>query len=543
MLNHTLILNALCQDLSDLGVVRADVIVGLVRWFSVRSPEYVKRVTAWQLFLCAGTGDPLCGPLLVRAGAAQVWGDGYALSYNHQAIFVVHEIAMIFWKEEVPVEPDWDAYACRMAQSGRPDLSHPIIGKLAEHVRNVLGKAPSWDEMIGRSGTGATADRKDAETRWCFNHRPLGVPPTFYSFSPSDTTSFSTDVVLTARAACVPKNRKSPRIVASEPAAGMFAQLAVMNVLEQRLKCAYGYRVPIRNADIHREFLRRGHNLVTVDLSDASDYISMDLICNVLPPDWVDVLNSCRSQCVRLPDGRLVTLATYAPMGNGYCFRLLSLICAGILATTCKYSWSDFGDDMICHDRDWPGVQEGLLAAGLVINNNKTGKGRFIESCGIELLDGIEITPFKIKKLLQVGALFCDLPAALRAAHVGLRRLSTLLMQGWANRLTRYNRHYQRSEFRCPVWVTSSTQRHVEGYAGMLRWSTQRSDSVIDLVNHKIDVSQYQEFVKTRIHTRPGHRWLASLEEAWLEQQDHCDPFDDVECPDFSALLDLTELV
>jgi hypothetical protein len=198
---------------------------------------------------------------------------------------------------------------------------------------------------------------------------------------------------------------------------------------------------------------------------------------------------------------------------------------------------------MICHNRDWPGVHEGLTAAGLVINENKTGKGRYIESCGIELLDGHEITPFKIKKLLKMGALFCDLPAALRAAHVGLRRLSTLLMEGWVNRPTRYNPNYQRCEFRCPVWVTSSTQRHVEGYAGMLRWSSQRSDSVIDLVHHKIDVSQYQTTVKTRIHTRPGHRWLASLEEAWLEQQDQDGLLDDVECPDFSALLDLTELV
>lgn len=539
MLDHTLILNALYQDLCDLDVVRPDVIVGLMRWFSTQNEDYVKRVTAWQLFLCAGTGDPLCGPLLVRAKAAQVWGTGYSLTYDHDAIFVVHEIAMIFWKEEIPVSPDWDAYACRMAQSGRPDLSHPIIGKLTKHIRTVLGEAPSWDEMIGRSGTGATADRKDAASRWCFTHRPMGLPTAFYSFSPKDDTPFTTDVILTARAACVPKNRKSPRIVASEPAAAIFAQLAVMSILEDRLKAAYGYRVPIRNADIHRDFLRRGHNLVTVDLSDASDYISMDLICNVLPPDWVDVLNACRSQCVRLPDGRQVALATYSPMGNGFCFRLLSLICAGLLAVTCKNRWSDFGDDMICHDEDWPAVQMGLLSAGLVINENKTGKGRFIESCGIELLDGVDITPFKIKKLLRVGALYCDVPAALRAAHVRLSRLSSLLMKGWAKLPTRYNRDYQRLEYRCPVWVTSCTKQKVDGYAGMIRWSLQRSDSEIDLIHHRIDISQYQDEVKTRVRARPGHRWLASLEEAWLEQQDPDDPLSETECPELSALLDL----
>lgn len=503
MLDHTLIFRALRSDLVASGALQADVIVGLIRWFHPCTEHYVTRVSEWQKFLCAGTAADLsCGPLLVRAKVASIWGHGFALTGEPAAVAAVHQIALLFWKEEVAVEPDFATFTSRITTSGTPDLDHPIIGKLRLWVHHLLGKAPTWDEIQGFSGSGATADRRNASSRWVFNARPLGIPSAFYSFNAHDDTQFSTDIISTARAAAVPKNRKSARIVASEPSASMFAQLGIMDAMDRRLRLL-GSKVPLHDADIHRKFMvSRWRTLATLDLSDASDYISMDLANYILPADWADLCNACRSQAVRLPDGTVHRLATYAPMGNGFCFRLLSIVCAGLLAVTCRERWSDFGDDMICHRADAPFVKMGLEAAGLVLNEAKSCYSDYLETCGIELYRGYNITPFKLKRLLVFKGAYCDLAAARRAASFGLSDVARVVANT-GSLPVRYNRDFQRLEYRCPVWVTRTREVTVNGWPGMLRWHSQRG-------------TEYRTEVATLSRTQPGYRWCASFEEASL---------------------------
>lgn len=512
MLNHTLIFTALRHDLVASGALQADVIVGLIRWFHPLGAEYVTRVSEWQAFLCGGTAMGLrVGPLLVRAKIAQEQHGIFFLTGEPVRVAAVHQIAMIFWKEEAIVEPDWQGFAQRVTTSGRPDLSHPIIGKLAAWLSQVMGKAPTWDEIEGVSGTGATADRRNASSRWVFDHIPLGVPCSLYRFSARDTTKGNTDVVLTARAAAVPKNRKSCRIVASEPSAALFAQLGLRKAMDKVLD-KLRYKIPIRNADIHRNFLKRmsmardiHKRATTIDLSDASDYISMDLANSVLPPDWAALCNACRSQAVRLPDGSVHTLATFAPMGNGFCFRTLSLICAGIMAVTCRDPWSDFGDDMIVSDRDHRFTLMGLEACGLRVNMTKTCTSDYVESCGLELYRGKDITPLKLKRVLTFKNRYQDFVAAARAAAHGLDEVASLLAE-IGSLPTRYNRRYQRCEYRCPVWTSMHLDVKVDGWPGLMRWRSQRG-------------MQYREVVHVESRTRPGFRWLADSELTYLAKE------------------------
>lgn len=503
MLDHTLIFRALRSDLVASGALQTDIIVGLIRWFDPRQEAYVARVTEWQKFLCAGTAmDLSCGPLLVRAKVACVWSNGFALIGEPARVAAVHQIACLFWKEEVAVEPDFASFASRITTSGTPDLEHPVMVKLRQWVHDLLGQAPSWDEIQGFSGSGATADRRNASSRWVFDSRPISIPAAFYSYNPHDDVHYHSDIISTARASAVPKNRKGARIVASEPSASMYAQLGVMDAMDKRLRLL-GVRVPLHNADIHRAFMiRNWRELATLDLSDASDYISVDAANYLLPADWADLCNACRSQAVRLPDGTVHRLATYAPMGNGFCFRLLSIVCAGILAVTCRKRWSDFGDDMICHRAEVPFVKMGLDAAGLVLNEAKSCYSDYLETCGIEIYKGYNITPFKIKKLLTFKGAYCDLAAARRAARFGLSDVARVVANT-GSLPVRYNRDYQRLEYRCPVWVTSKHEVTVSGWPGMLRWHSQRGDN-------------YRTEVATLSRTQPGYRWCASFEEASL---------------------------
>jgi hypothetical protein len=503
MLNYAFLTRALLEDLLELGAER-DFAVSFARWFHPMHKEYVARVSEWQQFLCVGTASELSvGPLLVRYKVAQCWGEGFALrpDVHPFRVFVVHQLALLYWKEEIPVDPDWSSFKDRLASSGTPDLDHPIVAKLAEWCRTLLGKAPTWDEIEGTCGSGATAERRTLRDRWYFDSTPLGIPANFYHYNDRDITP-QKGIIPWARASAVPKNRKSARIVASECAAAMYAQLGVMKALDKRIKLL-GRRVPLRNADIHRMFLRR-HDVATLDLSDASDYVSMDLANAILPTDWATLCNACRSQVVVTPDGDCIRLATYAPMGNGFCFRILSLVCAGILAVTTRHAWSDFGDDMICHRSDVPYVALGLEVCGLRLNTNKSCYGQFVESCGTELFKGIDITPLKLKRLLTFNDHYVDIGAAARAASRNLHHLAVACYDRDFPYRTRYNRYLQCSEMRLPCWKTQSVDYECDDWSGMLRWYAQRGEN-------------FRECTEEYARTSFGFKWCRNETDALLQ--------------------------
>jgi hypothetical protein len=496
MLNHVSLIEALKRDLLNRGVLADRVITGLVRYFDPNHADYVKRVSAWQAFVCQDySNDPtLCWPLLVQAKAAQSWGDHYILGDCH-AVRDVHQIALFFWKELVSVSPDWSAFKARVSQSGCPDRSHPFLWKLREYLKSVLPNAPKWSDLEGTLSSGVTADRRTPAERWHFDTIPFDVPRWFYQYNEHDDTHMRV-IMPYARAAAVPKNRKSPRFVASELSSSMYAQLAIKRYLDGVIRQLYGNRAPIWDADRHRTFLRSRHSsVVTIDLSDASDYISLDLISYILPPNWVDVLNSCRSQFVLTPDGDITPLMVQAPMGNGYCFRLLTLVCCAIMHVACRLPWSDFGDDMICHQSDWPAVCMGLEACGLVINKTKTCFGRYKETCGLELLDGVNVTPFKFKRALTLHGVGADLAGALRAAELGLPQTGRVLYS-WSCK-TRFNRRYQRLEALIPCWVARKDDGCIDGWAAMQRWYSLRPE-----LTAEEDVYEHLQVV-------PGLRWAA----------------------------------
>lgn len=495
MLTHTDLIQALHRDLLSRGALADRVITGLIRWFSPEHADYVKRVTAWQVFVCQdySNDSTLCWPLLVQAKAAVPWGGHYILG-ERCAVRDVHQIALFFWKELVSVTPDWSAFKARVSQSGCPNRAHPFVVKLREYLHKVLPKAPRWDELEGSLSSGVTADRRTPAERWNFDTTPLDVPRWFYQFNAHDDTRMRV-IIPFARAAAVPKNRKSPRFVASELASSMYAQLALKRHLDGVIRALFGNRAPIWDAGRHRAFLQERHmHMVTVDLSDASDYISLDLISYILPPDWVDVLNSCRSQFVLTPDGDVTPLMVQAPMGNGYCFRLLTLVCCAIMAVACRLPWSDFGDDMICHERDWPAVRMGLEECGLLINKSKTCFGRYKETCGLELLDGYDITPFKYKRCLTLHGVRADLASALRAVELGLPATGEVLFR-W-NCKTRFNRSLQRLEALIPCWVAQKDEGSIDGWAAMQRWYSLRPELAAE------------EDVYEHLHVVPGKRWL-----------------------------------
>lgn len=208
--------------------------------------------------------------------------------------------------------------------------------------------------------------------------------------------------------ALVPKTFKSLRAIMPNTTIGSYSSFGLGEMIRLRLKRA-GYDIRTLQ-ERHKSLARAGsarHHNVTLDLSSASDTISVELVERILPPDWFEVLNSQRIGNVRLPDGTLVASKTFATMGIGYTFPLQTLIFLNILRAIesvtfgrrDKRTISVYGDDMIFDQRMYEAVIDYFDWFGFVVNVDKTfHTGNFRESCGGDYYAGVDVRPFQPQK-------------------------------------------------------------------------------------------------------------------------------------------------
>jgi hypothetical protein len=65
-----------------------------------------------------------------------------------------------------------------------------------------------------------------------------------------------------------------------------------------------------------------GADLVTIDMKEASDRVSVGHVVNLFPSNWVEALMASRSSHTELPDGKVIALNKFAPMGSAFAFPL-----------------------------------------------------------------------------------------------------------------------------------------------------------------------------------------------------------------------------
>lgn len=204
---------------------------------------------------------------------------------------------------------------------------------------------------------------------------------------------------------CVPKNAKTDRTIAIEPSLNGFIQKGIDLFMRSRLR-----RVGIDLSNqSHNQKLAELASIhgshATIDLSMASDSISIELVRTLLPDDWFQALNLARSPSYSL-DGKLRRYHKFCSMGNGFCFPLESLI-FGAFCEYCK-SKADtgqylvYGDDLIVPQGNALLLFEVLRDHGFKPNTDKTFVfGPFRESCGADFYLGTNVRPIYIKQELK----------------------------------------------------------------------------------------------------------------------------------------------
>jgi hypothetical protein len=213
------------------------------------------------------------------------------------------------------------------------------------------------------------------------------------------------------RFATVPKNAKTDRSIAAEPAINVFYQLMLGKELRSKLRMNAGWDLD-RAQDIHRQVACESslsREFATLDLSNASDTVARNLVRLLLPHGWFDALNDLRSPKT-LIDKKWVVLEKFSSMGNGFTFELETLIFAALACATVQKTGGAgvlgkdvyvFGDDIIVPTRSVRYLRPVLEFSGFTLNEEKSffGDEPFRESCGGDYFAGKPVRPFYLKDL------------------------------------------------------------------------------------------------------------------------------------------------
>lgn len=201
----------------------------------------------------------------------------------------------------------------------------------------------------------------------------------------------------------VPKKTDIDRCACKEPDFNMFLQKGVGRHIRSRLK---RFGVNLNDQSVNRKLAHAGSltgELATLDLSSASDTITIEAVRALLPSDWFLYLNDIRSQQVEVR-GETYRTEMFSSMGNGFTFELESLLFYSIVRTVTYFEGipgivSVYGDDIICPSKAYGMVSWALQEFGFSVNDQKSfSTGFFRESCGGHYHFGEDVTPFYLKR-------------------------------------------------------------------------------------------------------------------------------------------------
>lgn len=202
--------------------------------------------------------------------------------------------------------------------------------------------------------------------------------------------------------AFVPKTALTDRSIAVEPLLNSYVQKGIDLIMRERLLTRLG--INLADQGINQKMAREGSltdsddSFVTIDLSNASNSISIGVVRELVPPEWYRLLDDVRSKSYHLA-GATQRYEMFCSMGNGFCFPLETLLftaaCHASGAGRPGVDYHVYGDDIIVRKRVAGKLLRLLGRMGFSVNVRKTFlEGPFRESCGADWFNGEDVRPY-----------------------------------------------------------------------------------------------------------------------------------------------------
>lgn len=305
-------------------------------------------------------------------------------------------------------------------------MSDTVLGQYLTDVEVLLYSGDTFDP---RHSGGALATRESfnerfALTKWSQRLNEYFPFWDYLSVNWKDSLTLDPHLVPHAeetpsKVTTVPKTLKGPRVIAMEPAWNQYIQQGIMRLLEETLS-HHAYRpvwegITWKYQDFNRLLAQIGSergNLATVDLSEASDRVSNQLVRDGLLGSHSflsGAIQACRSERADVA-GSVITLRKFASMGSSLTFPMETMVFYIIVHLAWERAKGQvtrpltpedgvrvYGDDIIVPKSLVPYLLEELQLYGLKVNHNKSfWTGLFRESCGSDWFAGFPVNTVKV---------------------------------------------------------------------------------------------------------------------------------------------------
>lgn len=300
------------------------------------------------------------------------------------------------------------------------------LSDIQDELRRILGRAPSWQTLSDKGyfteGASVLMSRLNASAaRKCEEGRSITLPLA----SRLQSEGVILNPMINSRegwflspgnlVTTVPKNIETNRTIAMEPEINAFFQRAVGDHIRQRLKRC-GIDLNDQTLNQRACLAAMSCQYATIDLRNASNSVNARVCEELLPKDWFDIIDCCRSQRGAfdsrsdltdhngvLRHGDWFEYSMLSSMGNGFTFELESALFYAICLACGSPAWDTYiyGDDIIIPQSVVTRLVDVLKVCGFEVNYEKSfTSGAFFESCGTYAFHNVDVTPFKIKDLL-----------------------------------------------------------------------------------------------------------------------------------------------
>ncbi len=303
-------------------------------------------------------------------------------------------------------------------------MSTKVLGPFLSDVENKLFKSFTPSFSSGALATRETYNERFSSRVW--TERLEEIFPHSYDLVVNYRDQLSEEVHILDRA-CetpskvvhVPKTMKTPRIIAEEPVYNAYAQQGILKQMNRSLEKfpllveGLGWKYQEYNRLLAQIGSETG-KLATIDLSDASDRVSAQLVFGGLLKNHhflSQAISACRSERADVY-GEVISLNKFASMGSALTFPIETMVFYVIICLAWERVYGSltstltpvrngvrvYGDDIIVPTSLVPTLTGLLQAYGLKVNTNKSFyKGFFRESCGEDWYAGRSVSPVRLR--------------------------------------------------------------------------------------------------------------------------------------------------
>lgn len=446
------------------------------------------------------------------------------------------QVCFLLYKLELPYEADVERRVIDAFVSSEMDLQNlvlPEIDLVLDEARMLLDRLFSGFDPLNirpKHGPGSVATGERANGKYCFSrkyeslHQVYPYYTYFIAGGPREILdrvrwykSLESVPYGQTKVILVPKDSRGPRLISSEPLEFQWIQGGLGDAIVRHVESHPLTRGKVNFTDqsVNAKLAllsSQTKEYATMDLKEASDRVSVDLVRALFPEKVSRALMAARSDSAVLPDGSEIGLTKFAPMGSALCFPVLACTVWALSSAIARRATGRndvfvYGDDLVVPSSAFEKVVTRLPVYGLLVNKDKSFcYGGFRESCGMDAFNGTPVTPLKIhtpvsfnprnaKVLASYSALmnamfkkgfwytsgfiqsflegqFGSLPYGVESSPFPCLEISSADVAERLNlrsRSSRYRKRYQRYEFRVKSLKDVTRRSIVTGWRRLLK--------------------------------------------------------------------------